>query len=211
MTILILMYVANDEWLRLNGAVPLVPTGDSQSTGNNNVIPEQLDGGRHFDDIGGIRRRYNRQRRYKYISRVNGSPLPRGRLHSFVESILGLTQPTPIPNSRIMYYYDTTSQISFECDACITSISAAIPARCQHPKHQSLLATADIRLNRNWRVFYCWHHLDLILHSAFYTDVPGPTTQSIIRKYVCNSLILLVIAAFAPASFAQYSVWYQCL
>jgi hypothetical protein len=73
-------YVANDEWLRLNGAVPLVLTRDSQSTGNNNVIPEQLmDGGHHFDDIGGIRRRYNRQRRYNYISRVNGSSLPRER------------------------------------------------------------------------------------------------------------------------------------
>jgi hypothetical protein len=90
-----LTYFANDEWLHeLNGAVPLVPTRDSQSTGNNNVIPEQLmDGGHHFDDIGGIRGRYN------YISTVNGTPLPRERLHSHVESI-GLTRPTQIPNSR---------------------------------------------------------------------------------------------------------------
>ena len=96
-----LTYFANDKWLHeLNGAGPLVPTRDSQSTGNNNVIPEQLmDGGHHFDDIGGIRRRYNRQRRYNYISRVNGSPLPRERLHSHIESI-GLTRPTPIPTSR---------------------------------------------------------------------------------------------------------------
>ena len=57
-----LTYVANDERLHeLNGAVPLVATQDLQSTGNNDVIPEQLmDGGHHFDDIGGIRGRYNR-------------------------------------------------------------------------------------------------------------------------------------------------------
>jgi hypothetical protein len=94
-----LTYAANDEWLHeRNGAVPLVSTRDSQSSGNNNdVIPEQLmDGGHHFDDIGGISGRYNRQRRYNYISRVNGSPLPRERLHSHIESI-GLTRPTPIP------------------------------------------------------------------------------------------------------------------
>ena len=56
-----LTYVAKDEWLHeLNGAVPLVTTWDLQSTGNNNVIPEQLvDGGHHFDDIGGISGRWN--------------------------------------------------------------------------------------------------------------------------------------------------------
>ena len=95
-----LTYVANDEWLHeLNGAVHLVATRDLQSTGYNDVIPEQLmDGGHHFDDIGGMRGRYNRQRRNNCISRVNGSPLSRERFHSHVENI-GLTQPTPIPTS----------------------------------------------------------------------------------------------------------------
>jgi hypothetical protein len=50
---------------------------------------------------------------------------------------------------------------------------------------------------------YCCHHLDSILHSAFYTDVPGPITQLVVRTYVYDSLILLLIAAFAPPSFAR--------
>jgi hypothetical protein len=95
-----LTYIASDEWQHeLNGAVPLVTVRDL-SAGNNDVVPEQLmDGGNHFDDIGGMGGRYNRQRRYNYVSRVEGIPLPRERLHSHIEGI-GLTRPTPVSSSR---------------------------------------------------------------------------------------------------------------
>jgi hypothetical protein len=91
---------ANDEWQHeVNGALPLVAITDSRLNDNNNVlVPEQLmDGGNHFYDIGGMHGRYNRQRRYDYISRINGSALPRERLHSHIETV-GLTRPTPLPS-----------------------------------------------------------------------------------------------------------------
>ncbi|KAI2501607.1 DDE superfamily endonuclease [Fragilaria crotonensis] len=85
---------ANDEWhTEVNGAVPLVAPGDSR----HDLIPEQLlDGGNHFDDLGGHTGRYNMQRRYNYISeQTDGVALPRDRLHSYIESI-GVTRPTPL-------------------------------------------------------------------------------------------------------------------
>ena len=93
---------AVDEWRNEeSGAVPLVETRhtqytdeDSSSTGT--VTPRQLlDGGNHFDDIG-VNGRYNRQRRYNYLSRTTGRPLPRERLHSHVADT-GLTRPIPQP------------------------------------------------------------------------------------------------------------------
>jgi hypothetical protein len=100
-----LMYIASDEWQHeVNGAVPLFTVRDS-SRGNNDVVPEQfMDGGHHFDDIGGMGGRYNRQRRYNYISRVEGSPLPRERLHSHIECI-GLTRPTPVSSTQFVNNY----------------------------------------------------------------------------------------------------------
>jgi hypothetical protein len=50
-----------------------------------------LDEGIHFDDIGS-NGRYDRQRRYNYISESAGTPLPREYLHSLVASA-GTTQP----------------------------------------------------------------------------------------------------------------------
>ncbi len=72
-----LTYVSNGEWLHeLNGAAPLITAQDLQSTDNNDAIPVQLLNGRHhFDDIGVINGRYNRQGRYNYIIRVTRSPL----------------------------------------------------------------------------------------------------------------------------------------
>jgi hypothetical protein len=83
----------NDEWnIELNGGIPLVTATDK-----GDVIPEQLiNGGHHFDDLGGINGRYNRQRRYNYVSKTTSVPLPpRDQLHSFVASI-GVTRPTPL-------------------------------------------------------------------------------------------------------------------
>ena len=91
---------AGDEWQQeVNGAVPLVTT-NLRLSDNDVPVPEQLiNGGNHFDDIGGGVGRYNRQRRYNYISRVNGTALPRERLHSHIETI-GLTRPPPLPSAR---------------------------------------------------------------------------------------------------------------
>ncbi len=93
-----LTFTASDERQHeINGAVPLVTTGDSQESSGHDVVPEQLlDGGNHFDDIGGVNGRYNRQRRYNTISENAGVALPRDRLHSNVAAI-GVTRPTPLP------------------------------------------------------------------------------------------------------------------
>jgi DDE superfamily endonuclease len=92
-----LISTARDEWQNeVNGAVPLVAIRqqDSQSASGNEVIPEQLmHVGHHFNDIGGQAGFRNRQRRYDYMSRTDGVPLPRDQLHSLVASI-GLTRPT---------------------------------------------------------------------------------------------------------------------
>jgi hypothetical protein len=87
-----LSHTPNDEWnIELNGGIPLVTATD-----NGDVIPEQLiNGGHHFDDLGGINGRYNRQRRYNYVSEATSVPLPRDQLHSYVASI-GVTRPTPL-------------------------------------------------------------------------------------------------------------------
>ena len=81
-----------------NGAVPLVARiGDSQEYSGHDVVPEQLlDGGNHFDNIGGVNGRYNRQQRYNTISENAGVALPRDRLHSYVATI-GVTRPTLLP------------------------------------------------------------------------------------------------------------------
>ena len=73
---------AIDEWQNeLTGAVPMVETHQQYSTDDRSTTgtatPLQLlDGGNRFDDIG-LNGRYNRQRRYNYLSRITGSPLPR--------------------------------------------------------------------------------------------------------------------------------------
>ena len=52
----------------------------------------------HFDDFA-VNGRYNKQRRYNYMSRSIGIPLPRERLHSHIVDT-GLTRPTPHPSRR---------------------------------------------------------------------------------------------------------------
>jgi hypothetical protein len=87
-----------DEWeIEIGGGVPLVPAPGAQSTSD--VIPDQLlDGGNHFDDLG-YRGRYNRQRRYDYMSTQSRTPLPRERLHDMVHDA-GLTRPSFIQRAR---------------------------------------------------------------------------------------------------------------
>jgi hypothetical protein len=48
----------NDEWnIELNGGVPLVTATD-----DGDILPQQrMNGGNHFDDLGGTNGRYNRQ------------------------------------------------------------------------------------------------------------------------------------------------------
>ena len=89
---------AADEWRNeASGAVPLVERQQHSEFGTSAVTPRQLlDGGHHFDDIG-LSGRYNRQRRYNYISDTAGIALPRDRLHSFVADT-GVTRPTPRPS-----------------------------------------------------------------------------------------------------------------
>ena len=88
---------AVDEWRNEeSGAGPLVETRHMQYTDDSistwTVTPHPLlDGGNQFDDIG-VNGRYNRQRRYNYLSRITGRPLPRERLHSHVADT-GLTRP----------------------------------------------------------------------------------------------------------------------
>jgi hypothetical protein len=88
---------ANDEWnTELNGGVPMVDIVLQGDSSEDAIIPEQLlDVGHHNDDIGGSIGRYNRQRRYNNISDNSGVPLPRDRLHSYIETI-GMTRPTPL-------------------------------------------------------------------------------------------------------------------
>jgi hypothetical protein len=93
---------ALDKWRNeLTGAaVPLVEITHQQHTDasrtTDTVSPRQLlDGGSHFDDIG-VNGRYNRQRRYNYLSKSTGMPLPRDRLHSHILDT-GLARPIPIP------------------------------------------------------------------------------------------------------------------
>lgn len=97
-------HTAEDEWQHeIHGAVPLTrggTTAHAQLLSNDYILaPEQLiDGGNHFDDVGGMAGRYNRQRQYDYSARVNQAPLPREQLHSYVTSS-GLRRPTPFPSS----------------------------------------------------------------------------------------------------------------
>jgi hypothetical protein len=88
----VLPATARDEWQsEVNGAVPLVRQTQHPESGG--ITPPQLlDGGNHFDDVGN-NGRYNRQRRYNYMSETAGTLLPRERLHSLVASV-GLTRPS---------------------------------------------------------------------------------------------------------------------
>ena len=81
-----------DEWeIEMGGGVPLVPAPGAQSS-RDDVIPDQLlNGGNHFDDLE-YRGRYNQQRRYNYLSSQYNSALPRKRLHGLV-CAAGLTRP----------------------------------------------------------------------------------------------------------------------
>lgn len=87
---------ASDEWRsEVQGAVPLVPIVEEHRDLDVGMTPRQLlDGGNHFDDVG-INGRYNRQRRYNYMSESAGTPLPREYLHSLVASA-GVTRPSII-------------------------------------------------------------------------------------------------------------------
>ena len=89
----VLPCTASDEWQHeVNGAVPMEETEHSDSSGG--ITPRQLlEGGHHFDDIGGITGRYNRQRRYNYICENQGVTQPRDRLHDSIAS-MGLTRPS---------------------------------------------------------------------------------------------------------------------
>ncbi len=64
---------AADEWQNeASGVVPLVETQKHSKFGTSAVTPRQLlHGGHHFDEIG-LSGRYNRQRRYNYISKTAG-------------------------------------------------------------------------------------------------------------------------------------------
>ena len=88
----VLPATARDEWQNeVNGAVPLVR--QTEHPDSDGIAPRQLlNGGFHFDDVGN-NGRYNRQRRYNYVSATMGTPLPRDMLHSFVASS-GLTRPS---------------------------------------------------------------------------------------------------------------------
>jgi hypothetical protein len=78
--------------LKSNGAYLLVAPADSRQ----DLIPEQLlNGGNHFDDVGGYAGRNNMQRRYNYVSETDGVALPHDQLHSYIASN-GVTQPTPL-------------------------------------------------------------------------------------------------------------------
>jgi hypothetical protein len=78
---------ASDEWQsEVHGAIPLVPLVEENHNLDVGITPRQLlDGGNHFDDIGS-NGRYNRQRRYTYMSESAGAPQPREYLHSLVAS-----------------------------------------------------------------------------------------------------------------------------
>ena len=80
----------NDEWnIELNGGVPLVTATD-----DGDILPQQrMNGGNHFDDLGGTNGRYNRQRWYNFISKTSRVPLPHDQLDSYIASI-GETQVT---------------------------------------------------------------------------------------------------------------------
>ena len=74
-----LTYTAsNERQHNINGAVvPLVATGDSQEPSGHDVVSEQiLDRGNHFDNIGGVNGRCNRQQGYNTISEHAGVALP---------------------------------------------------------------------------------------------------------------------------------------
>ncbi len=83
---IVLPGTASDQWQNeVNGAVPLVQLTQHPESGG--VTPQQLlDGGHHFDDVGN-NGRYNRQRRYNYMSAIAGRALPRDSLHSYVASV----------------------------------------------------------------------------------------------------------------------------
>jgi hypothetical protein len=87
---------ANDAWENeVHGAIPLVRTQHSDSM-DEGITPQQLlDGGNHFDDVGGTHGRNIRQRRYNYMARTQDIALPRDVLHSLVVSA-GLTRPALI-------------------------------------------------------------------------------------------------------------------
>ena len=87
----VLPSTATDTWeSEVNGAVPLVETEHRDSV-NEGITPRQLlDGGYHFDDVGGIQERHTRQRRYNYMAETQGIVLPRDKLHSLV-ACAGLT------------------------------------------------------------------------------------------------------------------------
>jgi hypothetical protein len=92
----VLPSTATDTWeSEVNGAVPLVETEHRDSV-NEGITPRQLlDGGYHFDDVGGIQGRHTRQRRYNYMAETQGIVLPRDKLHSLV-ACAGLTRPALI-------------------------------------------------------------------------------------------------------------------
>jgi hypothetical protein len=100
-----------DEWqIEMDGGVPLVPAPGAQST--RDVIPDQLlDGGNHFDDLG-YRGRYNRQRRYAYLSARSNMPLPRERLHDFLVCDAGLTRPIIQQTTRQYFRQDSYRNIT---------------------------------------------------------------------------------------------------
>ena len=98
---------AVDEWeSEVNGAVPLVEIGNSSddalNSGEQGATPQQLlDGGNHFDDIGGNAGRRNRQRRFDYLADSQAIALSRDRLHSLVASV-GLSRPPVQQRRRVL-------------------------------------------------------------------------------------------------------------
>ncbi len=106
-----LLYTPNNKWnIELNGGIPLVTETD-----NGDVISEQLiDGGHHFDDLGGINGRFNRERRYNYASKTTRVPLQHDQLHSYL-ALIGVTRLTPLRrqhSSRGHYTCNLTMLVS---------------------------------------------------------------------------------------------------
>ncbi len=86
-TSVLLPGTASDQWQnKENGAVPLVQL--AQRPESEGVTPQQLlDGGHHLVDVGN-NGRYNRKRRYNYMSAIAGTPIPRDSLYSYVASVV---------------------------------------------------------------------------------------------------------------------------
>jgi hypothetical protein len=123
-----------------------------------------LDRGNHFDDIG-LNGRYNRQRRYNYLSRITGSPLPRKQLHSHVAdtSLTSKTIATTIATSLIHILLQLVATTTIPCLLIIVLplycilMSSLIDVSCR-PLEDGLCPYKTLK------GVVCFHRLDSTLH-----------------------------------------------